>query len=109
MLREFTVNAVVVSTALRLDTFVVFDARVVSRAERAETQAENVAIVGAVTYKERAVRLVCQLRLRLVEPQRTPVPPTLSHTHTHTRLNITTAQHTAASHDIHSIERVAQR
>ena len=81
-------NAVVVSTALRLSTFVVFDARVVSRAERAETQAENVAIVGAVTYKERAVRLVCQLRLRLVEPQRTPVPPTLSHTHTHTHTHV---------------------
>jgi len=56
--------------------------------ERSEAQTENVAVVGAVTHQERAVRLVGQFRLRLVEPERTPVPPTLPHAHTHIKTSL---------------------
>ena len=52
-----------------------------SGAKWTEAETENVAIVRAVTDEERAVRLVRQLRLGLVEPERTPVPPTLPHAH----------------------------
>jgi len=68
-------------------TFVMFDARVMGGAERAEAKAEDISLVRTVTDQERAVRLVSKLRLCLIEPQCTPVPATLSHVHT---LNINT-------------------
>ena len=59
-----------------------FDASVMGGTERSEAQTENVAVVGAVADQERAIGFIGQLRLGLVEPQCTPVPPTLSQTQT---------------------------
>jgi len=76
-----TGRAIVTNESSKMRTFVVLNARVMRGAEWAETETEDVTIVRTVTDQERAVRLVGQLSLCFVEPECTPVPPTLPHTH----------------------------
>lgn len=58
-------------------TFVVFDARVVRAGQRAEAEAEDVALVWAVPHQERPVWLLRQLRLRVLETKGAPIPAAL--------------------------------
>jgi len=58
-------------------TFVVVDARVVSGGLWSEAEAEDVAIIGAVSDEERAVDAVRQTSLGVVETHRSPVPAAL--------------------------------
>ena len=58
-------------------TLVVFDAGVMCSSLRAETEAEDVSVVGAVSDEERAVWKVRQPHRRFLPAQRAPVPFTL--------------------------------